>query len=224
MIDVENDTKTLGETLTFNITFSEPVSGVDAGDFVLMSGNQTIPITNHTSINATIHPEQVVPHGSMADFNIEVEADGIVNEGIVWFDTEYSKSPFLKVWLTSPDCRTVLLHNQTFPLHSDMIKPRTLELAGSPAGGIWTLSIQNFARTQNATVHSFGLTLDVGQTIIVDGIGSDRMITINAATTGNLTLGLVDDHDIVDVAGNRLAGEIPTNPYTVIEPPKQTCP
>ena len=224
MIDVENDTKMLGETLTFNITFSEPVSGIDASSFVLMSGNQTIPITNHTSINATIHPEQVVPHGSMADFNMEVEADGIVNEGVVWFDTEYLKSSFLKVWLTSPDCRTFLLHNQTFPLPSDMIKPRTLEMTGSPAAGTWMFSVQNNARTQNATVHSFGLTLDVGQTIIVDGTGSDRMITVNAATTGNLTLGLVDDHNIVDAAGNRLAGEIPTNSYTVIESPKQTCP
>lgn len=231
-----NATRTLGEDgpLLFNITFSEPVSGVDPSDFVLMAGNDTVPVpANLSSFNATIHPEQVIPHNNTSKFVIEIEPgaayDGTtISGGTARFDIEYMKSPFLEVHLTAPDCRTILLHNQTFPLPSDMVKPRTIEpLAGSPLAGPWTLGVQNHARTHNATVHMYGLTLDVGQAITINGTGSNYLVAVNAATTGNLTLGLADDQDIADASGNRLAGGVPAgvhNTYILAEPPRRTCP
>ena len=63
--------------------------------------------------------------------------------------------------------------------------------------------------------------------VYVNGTGSNYMVAVNAATSGNLTLGLVDGHDIADTSGNRLAGGIPAginNTYVLAEPPRRTCP
>ena len=231
-----NATRTLGDggPLFFNITFSEPVSGVDPADFVLAYGNDTIPVSaNATSINATIHPNQVIPYDDTTEFVIDVEPDTIhegatISGGTVRFDIEHLGSHLLEVRLTAPDCRTILVHNQTFQFRPDLAKPRTIEpLAGSPLAGPWTLAIRDHALYQNATVHQYGLTLDVGPAITVNGTGSNYLVAVNAATTGNLTLALADDHDIADTSGNRLAGGIPAGTngtYVLAEPPRRTCP
>ncbi len=231
-----NATRTLGDgaPLFFNITFSEPVSGVDPTDFVLVSGNDTLPVSaNATSINATIHPEQVIPYDDTTEFVIDVEPDAIyegatISGGTAWFDIEHLGSHLLEVRLTAPDCRTILIHNQTFQFRPDLAKPRTIEpLAGSPLAGPWTLAIRDHALYQNATVHQYGLTLDVGPAITVNGTGSNYLVAVNAATTGNLTLALADGHDIADTSGNRLAGGIPAGTngtYVLAEPPRRTCP
>lgn len=231
-----NATRTLGDSglLLFNITFSESVYRVDPTDFVLISNNDTLRVpANATSLNATIYPDQVIPHGNMTEFVIEMEPEAAydgatISNGTVRFNIEHLSSYFLEVRLTAPDCRTILLHNQTFLLPSELVKPRTIEqLAGSPLAGPWTLNVQNNARIHNATGHLYGLTLDVGPTIVINGTGSNYLVAVNAATNGTLTLGLDDDHNIVDLAGNRLAGGVPVganNTYVLTEPPKQTCP
>ena len=231
-----NATRTLGDggPLLFNITFSEQVTGVDPTDFVLVSGNDTIPVSaNATSINATIHPNQVIPYDDTTEFVIEMEPDAAydgaaISGGTARFDIEHLGSHLLEVRLTAPDCRSILVHNQTFQFRPDLAKPRTIEpLAGSPVAGPWTLGIRDHALYQNATVHLFGLTLDVGPAITVNGTGSSYQVAVNAATTGNLTLGLADDHDITDISGNRLAGGIPAGingTYVLAEPPRRTCP
>ena len=231
-----NATRTLGDggPLLFNVTFSEPVTGVDPADFVLAYGNDTIPVSaNATSINATINPNQVIPYDDTTEFVIDVEPDTIhegatISGGTVRFDIEHLGSHLLEVRLTAPDCRTILVHNQTFLFRPDLAKPRTIEpLAGSPLAGPWTLAIRDHALYQNATVHQYGLTLDVGPAITVNGTGSNYLVAVNAATTGNLTLALADDHDIADTSGNRLAGGIPAgtnNTYVLAEPPRRTCP
>ena len=231
-----NATRTLGDgaPLLFNITFSEQVTGVDPADFVLAYGNDTFPVSaNATSINATIHPNQVIPYNDTTEFVIEVEPDAIhegatISGGAVRFDIDHLGSHLLEVRLTAPDCRTILVHNQTFLFRPDLAKPRTIEpLAGSPLAGSWTLGIRDHALYQNATVHQFGLTLDVGPAITVNGTGSNYLVAVNAAATGNLTLGLAEDHDIADASGNRLAGGIPAgtnNTYVLAEPPRRTCP
>ena len=53
------------------------------------------------------------------------------------------------------------------------------------------------------------------------------LVAVSAATAGNLTLALADDHDIADTSGNRLAGGIPAgvnDTYVLAEPPRRTCP
>ena len=232
-----NATRTLGDgaPLLFNITFSERVTGVDPADFVLAYGNDTLTVSaNATSINATTNPEQVVPQDDAAEFVIEMEPGGIVHDGAtvsngtVRFDIEHLGSHLLEVRLTAPDCRTLLVHNQTFQFRPDLAKPRTIEpLAGSPVAGPWTLAVRNLAMYHNATVHMYGLTLDVGPAITVNGTGSNYLVAVNAAASGNLTLGLADGHDIADASGNRLAGGIPAganNTYVLAEPPRRTCP
>ena len=231
-----NATRTLGDggQLLFNVTFSEQVTGVDPADFVLAYGNDTFPVSaNATSINATIHPNQVIPYNDTTEFVIEIEPDttyegATISGGAVRFDIDHLGSHLLEVRLTAPDCRTLLVHNQTFQFRPDLTKPRTIEpLAGSPLAGSWTLGIRDHALYQNATVHLFGLTLDVGPAITVNGTGSNYLVAVNAATNGNLTLGLADDHDIADASGNRLAGGIPAgtnNTYVLAEPPRRTCP
>ena len=231
-----NATRTLGDggPLLFNITFSERVTGVDPADFVLVSGNDTLPVpANATRINATIHPEQVIPYNDTTEFVIDVESTATyegatISGGTVRFDIDHLGSHLLEVRLTAPDCRTILVHNQTFQFRPDLAKPRTIEpLAGSPLAGPWTLGIRDHALYQNATVHQFGLSLDVGPAITVNGTGSNYLVAVHAATTGNLTLGLADGHDIADTSGNRLAGGIPAGAngtYVLAEPPRRTCP
>ena len=232
-----NATRTLGDgaPLLFNITFSETVSGVDPADFVLSYGNDTLPVSaNATRIIASTSPEQVVPHDDTGEFVIEMESgatthDGAtINNGTVRFDIEHLGSHLLEVSLTAPDCRTILVHNQTFLFRSELAEPRTIEpLAGSPVAGPWTLAVRNLAMYHNATVHQYGLALDVGPAITVNGTGSNYLVAVNAAAAGNLTLGLADGHDIADASGNRLAGGIPAganNTYVLAEPPRRTCP
>ncbi len=231
-----NATRTLGDggQLIFNITFSEKVTGVDPADFVLSYGNDTFPVSaNATRIIATIHPNQVIPYDDTTEFVIEIEPDAIyegttISGGTVRFDIDHLGSHLLEVRLTAPDCRTILIHNQTFQFRPDLTKPRTIEpLAGSPLAGPWTLAIRDHALYQNATVHLYGLTLDVGPAITVNGTGSNYLVAVNAATTGNLTLALADGHDIADTSGNRLAGGIPAGTngtYVLAEPPRRTCP
>ena len=232
-----NATRTLGDggPLLFNITFSERVTGVDPADFVLVSGNDTLPVSaNATRIIATTNPEQVVPQDDTGEFVIEMESGGIthdgatINNGTVRFDIEHLGAHLLEVRLTAPDCRTLLVHNQTFLFRSELAEPRTIEpLAGSPVAGPWTLAVRNLAMYNNATVHQYGLTLDVGPAITVNGTGSNYLVAVNAAASGNLTLGLADGHDIADASGNRLAGGIPAginNTYVLAEPPRRTCP
>ena len=232
-----NATRTLGDggPLLFNITFSEPVTGVDPADFVLAYGNDTLTVSaNSTSINATAYPDRVVPHDGTAEFVIEMEPGGIIHDGAtvsngaVRFDIEHLGSHLLEARLTAPDCRTLLVHNQTFQFRSDLAKPRTIEpLAGSPVAGPWTLAVRNLAMYHNATVHQYGLALDVGPAITVNGTGSNYLVAVNAAASGNLTLGLADGHDIADASGNRLAGGVPAginSTYVLAEPPRRTCP
>ena len=232
-----NATRTLGDgaPLLFNITFSEQVTGVDPADFVLVYGNDTLPTSaNATRIIATTSPEQVVPQDDTGEFVIEMESGGIthdgatINNGTVRFDIEHLGSHLLEVSLTAPDCRTILVHNQTFLFRSELAEPRTIEpLAGSPVAGPWTLAVRNLAMYHNATVHQYGLALDVGPAITVNGTGSNYLVAVNAAAGGNLTLGLADGHDIADASGNRLAGGIPAgtnNTYVLAEPPRRTCP
>ena len=231
-----NATRTLGDgaPLLFNITFSETVTGVDPADFVLVSGNDTFPVSaNATRIIATTHPNQVIPYNDTTEFVIDVESTttyegATVSGGAVRFDIEHLGSHLLEVRLTAPDCRTILVHNQTFQFRPDLAKPRTIEpLAGSPLAGPWTLTIRDHALYQNATVHLYGLSLDVGPAITVNGTGSNYLVAVHAAATGNLTLGLADDHDIADTSGNRLAGGIPAGTngtYVLAEPPRRTCP
>ena len=231
-----NATRTLGDgaPLLFNITFSETVTGVDPADFVLVSGNDTFPVSaNATRIIATTNPNQVIPYNDTTEFAIDVESTttyegATISGGTVRFDIDHLGSHLLEVRLTAPDCRTILVHNQTFQFRPDLAKPRTIEpLAGSPLAGPWTLTIRDHALYQNATVHQFGLSLDVGPAIVINGTGSNYLVAVNAATTGNLTLGLADGHDIADTSGNRLAGGIPAGTngtYVLAEPPRRTCP
>ena len=196
--------------------------------------NATIPVpANATILNATIYPEQVIPYGDTTEFVIEIEPNATyggatISGGTVRFDIEHLGSHLLEVRLTAPDCRTILVHNQTFLFRPDLAKPRTIEpLAGSPVAGPWALSIRDHALYQNATVHLFGLSLDVGPAIVINGTGSNYLVAVNAAVNGNLTLGLADGHDITDISGNRLAGGIPAgtnNTYVLTEPPRRTCP
>ncbi len=231
-----NATRTLGDggQLLFNVTFSEQVTGVDPADFVLSYGNDTFPVSaNATRIIATINPNQVIPYDDTTEFVMEVEPDVVyegatISGGTVRFDIDHLGSHLLEVRLTAPDCRTLLVHNQTFQFRPDLAKPRTIEpLAGSPLAGPWTLGIRDHALYQNATVHLYGLTLDVGPAITVNGTGSNYLVAVNAAATGNLTLALADGHDIADTSGNRLAGGIPAGTngtYVLAEPPRRTCP
>ena len=151
-----------------------------------------------------------------------------ISNGTVQFDIEHLGSHLLEVRLTAPDCRTLLVHNQTFLFRSELAEPRTIEpLAGSPVAGPWTLAVRNLALYHNATVHMYGLTLDVDPAITVNGTGSNYLVAVNATTSGIISLGLVDGHDIADVSGNRLTGGTPigvNNTYVVAEPPKRTCP
>ena len=231
-----NATRILGDgaPLLFNITFSETVTGVDPADFVLVSGNDTFPVSaNATRIIATTNPNQVIPYNDTTEFAIDVKSTttyegATISGGTVRFDIDHLGSHLLEVRLTAPDCRTILVHNQTFQFRPDLAKPRTIEpLAGSPLAGPWTLGIRDHALYQNATVHLYGLSLDVGPAITVNGTGSNYLVAVNAAATGNLTLGMADGHDIADTSGNRLAGGIPAGTngtYVLAEPPRRTCP
>ncbi len=226
---VGNDTRVLGEPIIFNVTFSEPVTGVNATDFALLSGNETITISNNgTAFNSTVHPGMVVPDLGSARSVIDVHAPGATTKsGTAWMDIDHLIPSSLTIDLVAPDCTVFNLHNRTVVFRYEWMTPMDIQnVTGMPADGPWTLVVEDHEAYWNGTLFSWGLTLQTGPAIAVNGTGANYTVEVHPVVAGRYNLTLVDDHRIRDISGNGLVDAAPTganHDYLVVSPTRPSC-
>ena len=89
-----------GDTLSFNVTFSEAVVGVDVGDFALSPGS---PVPGHVQ---PVDTERGIPSGETIEEVAEVTLNGTVTNVHVHVNITHWRVGDLKVELVAPDNAT----------------------------------------------------------------------------------------------------------------------
>ena len=197
---------TTDRTLTWNVTFSEPVV-----------------VRADAHINYTSAANVTIPDLGAVHDTILVDVPGAVIGGSVSVDLYHPITSGLLIDLVAPDCTAFVLHNQTTTFTYMLREPLDLgDLAGVGAAGQWALHVSDHAKYWNGTLNTWSLTLESDGAI--EGSGDKYSITRYVAGPGNHTLSL-DGYDVQDRAGNHLADADPevNEPYHVIGAAARTC-
>ena len=220
------------QSLTYEATFSENVTGVTASDFVLSSsstgggGTATTPSTGqftHTrSLNLTIPNTQTVSD------TMTVSNSGTATSVSVSVDIAHTWIGDLLVELIAPDGTTArTLHNRTGSNTVNIDQTYTPSFGSVPISGVWTLRINDKTAPDPGVLISWTLTINYGDTTTttvspvtdISGSGDTYHVTVSPSTDGTYNLDLVSSgHNIVDTANNPLINTATTGAdqtYTV---------
>ena len=140
-------------TLVFNVTFSEPVSGVDRTDFVLSRDSGPQPLEHRSS------PALVIPGLQAANDTIAVGRPGAVASVTVGLNITHLVTSGLTVQLAAPDGTTRLLHNGTFAFGGGIFGTYRPDFNGTESSGNWTLTVRNGLIWWNGTLNGWNLTI-----------------------------------------------------------------
>ncbi len=223
-------------TLQFEVTFSEAVTGVDADDFEMspdsIGGNTTTTTTPTGSGQFTQTSSPGLPiadHGTTLD-TITVPDSGTVASVSVAVDITHTFIGDLRVKLIAPnDTKTKTLHNLAGGSANDIDQTYTPDFGNDiEINGNWTLKIRDIAHPDTGTLNSWTLTIDYtdGSTTTtttnpvtsVTGSGSQYLVTVASEQEGTYNLDVSQDNDIVDASNNPLSSRTPTGDdqhYTV---------
>ena len=202
------------QSLVFEVTFSEPVTGVDPADFAL-SGNHTVSpraVCTRTSEPALAMPD----NGPAVSDAITVDSSGPAASVRVEVDITHAYRQELKVSLMAPDGTGVVLHDQTGDGKSDLHKTYAPDFGGIEMNGVWNLFVTDAYQLDSGMLNSWTLTIDhadSGDDDAVSGVagsGAQYFVTVPAARDGTYNLDLVADHGIADMAGRPLNDTAPT--------------
>ena len=201
---------TTDRTLTWEVTFSEPVTVQDDG--------AAFHAAAASAANATIPDLGAVRDAVLVDGPDEVAG------GSVSMDVDHTILSNLLIELVAPDCTRFTIHNQTTTFPHKLRDPYDLgDLSGVGAAGQWTLHISDRVKYWNGTLNSWSLELvSYG---VVEGDRRVYEITQHVAGPGNHTLSL-DTYEIRDRAGNQLRDPEPrkaNEPYHVVGAAARTC-
>ena len=148
-------------SVTFQVTFSETVTGVNATDFIVIengspesSGPQESIYSNasNVSINSGIITtvSDTIP--------ISGYADGVVDVLTLNVDISHTRIGDLEVELVGPDGTTRMVHNNVGGTTADLVTSFTPDFAGKPVNGNWTLQVRDNGSTQSfGTINSWSL-------------------------------------------------------------------
>ena len=219
-------------TLVFEVTFSEDVTGVDAGDFEL-SPDSTGGGSGSGQFTQTRPPALAITENNTVSDTITVPDSGTATSVSVAIDISHTWIGDLKVDLMAPDGTAKTLHNRTGGSANDIDQTYAPDFAGVPIAGAWTLRINdNYAAADDGTLDSWTLTINYGSSTAspvttVSGSGDTYHVTVSAAQDGTYNLDLVPSgHDIADTANNPLSSPTPTgadHTYTVSAVPADTA-
>ena len=211
-------------TLVFEVTFSEDVTGVDAGDFEL-SPDSTGGGSGSGQFTQTRSPALAITENNTVSDTITVPDSSTATSVSVAIDISHTWIGDLKVDLMAPDGTAKTLHNRTGGSANDIDQTYAPDFAGVPIAGAWTLRINdNYAAADDGTLDSWTLTINYGSSTAspvttVSGSGDTYHVTVSAAQDGTYNLDLVPSgHDIADTANNPLSSPTPTgadHTYTV---------
>ena len=207
-------------TLVFNVTFSEAVTGVDAGDFELAPGS---PGANHLVHAYSSSPALHVPYDAYTTDTITVTDSGTASSVSVSVDIEHEHIGDLLVQLVAPDGTTMTLHDRAGRSSDDITETYEVDFGGTEINGNWTMRLHDNYNGDEGTLNSWNLTLGVGvdPEISVTGSGSQYYVTVASPQAGTYNLDVAQDNDIVDGSDQALSGLAPTGddqPYTVTAP------
>ena len=207
-------------TLVFGVTFSEGVTGVDAGDFALSpdSGDGSGQFTH------TRTPGLAIPDNAAAISDaITVPGPGTATSVSVSVDIAHPYIDDLTVELVAPDGTARTLHDRSGGNADGIEQTYTPDFGGTGIAGDWTLRVSDGAPGDAGTLNGWTLTVGHdgagGSVTGLAGSGSQYLVTVSATREGTYNLDVIRDSGIMDAAGNPLSGTNPTgadHTYTVV--------
>ena len=224
---VEN---TNSQTLIYNVTFSEDVTGVDVSDFVMhtVTSDGTIitsgPLTGFDQFTQTRSPALAITQANTITDTIAVTNSGNATSVSLAVDVSHTYISDLKIDLIAPDDTTKIVHNRSGGSADDIDQTYTPDFTGVSIAGTWTLRINDdYAAADDGILNSWTLTINstatTGTIANLSGSNSTYNVTVSAVQEGTHDLNLTSSgHGITDTAGNPLTDHVPTgadHTYTV---------
>ena len=215
-------------TLVFGVTFSEDVTGVDAGDFAL-SPDSTGGGSSSGRFAQTSEPAiSITDHNTIQDA-ITVDRSGTATSVSVAVDISHTYRGDLVIDLIAPDGTSQTLHSRTGGSANDIGRTYEPDFDGTGIAGDWTLRVSDRAGGDTGTLDSWTLTIGHGgadsPVTALTGSGSQYLVTVSAAQDGTYNLDVTQDSGIADAADNPLSSTTPTgadHTYTVNTIPADT--
>ena len=213
------------QTLVYEVTFSEAVTGVDAADFALSSSSTGG--TSGDQFTQTRSPALAITQANTISDTITVSDSGTATSVSVAVNVTHTYIGDLKIDLVAPDGTTKTVHNRSGSDTDDIDQTYTPDFAGESIAGAWILRINdNYASADDGTLNSWTLTINHGSSngtaspvTSISGSGDTYYAIVSATTDGTYNLDLVSSgHGIADESSNQLTGTSPTgadHTYTV---------
>ena len=215
--------------LVFAVTFSEDVTGVDAGDFA-PSPDSTGGGSASGRFTQTSAPATPITDYSTIQDAITVGPSGTATAVSVAVDITHTFIGDLTVELIAPDGTVQTLHDHAGGLANDIDRTYTPDFDGTGIAGDWILRVSDRTGGDTGTLNSWTLTIDHGgadnPVTGLTGSGATYLVTVSSAQNGTYNLDIAQDSDIADAADNPLAGTNPTgadHTYTVSTIPADTA-
>ena len=189
-------------TVTFQVTFSETVTGVNATDFIViengspeLSGPQES--TYSSAPNMLIRSTTITPVSDTIP--ISGYADGVVDVLTLDVDISHTRIGDLEVELVGPDGTTRMVHNNVGGTTVDLVTSFTPDFAGKPVNGNWTLQVRDNGSTQSfGTINSWSLDFSYEDTptweeLLVVETDKGDLYTWNPVLSGSHDLRIYPD-------------------------------
>ena len=199
------------KTLTYKVTFSEDVTGVDKTDFVISPGSTGEALFTFPPSAQTVYrksPDISLPNFRTTLDTITVADVGTVTSVSVAVDITTSAIGSLKVDLVAPDGTSITLHNRTGSYVDDLMGSYRPDFHGTQIAGNWTLQVYNYYSSPTARLNDWTLIINQGSphhVASLSGSGDTYYATVFATQNGTYNLDLVPSgHGIEDTAGNVL--------------------
>ena len=207
------------QSLIYEVTFSESVTGVTSSDFILSpdsTGGGTT--TSAEQFTQTRSPNLAIPDLQTVSDTITVSDSGTATSVSVAVDITHTYIGDLKIDLIAPDGTTRTLHNRSGGSADDIDQTYAPSFGSIPISGVWTLRINDNYNTYPGTLNSWTLTINHGSTATtvnpvtgVSGSGDTYYVTVSSTVDGTYNLDLVSSgHGIADSASNPLTNTVST--------------
>ena len=159
-------------SVTFKVTFSETVTGVNATDFIVIENGSPESSGPQESIyfnapNISISSSTVT---TVSDtIPISGYADGVVDVLTLDVDISHTRIGDLEVELVGPDGTKRMVHNNVGGTTADLVASFTPDFAGKPVNGNWTLQVRDNGSTQSfGTINSWSVDFSYEDTPTYD--------------------------------------------------------
>ncbi|HNA88654.1 MAG TPA: Ig-like domain-containing protein [Anaerolineales bacterium] len=184
------------DTLAFNVTFSEAVTGVDAADFVI-NGSTTATITNVTLTTTSLY-KVTVSGGDLESFNGSVGLN--FNAATI---NDLANNAFAGA---EPATDEVYVMDNTAPNVSSITRVNANPTSASTVD--FTVTFTESVTGVDASDFSLTTTGVTGASITnVTGTGSTRTVSVNTGSgNGTIRLDKVFNATIADLTGNAING------------------